>query len=280
MKLGTVGANIRGENVAEQIDAIKSITGIIPSCFQIFTHDTNDHVHNLPDEEGVNELIRVSRCYIHSTFGVSLAHPYTSKRFIDQYEVASSMKATGIVLHIPNYEIVGGAQKKIKKTDMAMETQMYQTARKYFELAAKVDGHHPIIYFEHVMSRHCAKPKYLIKLVTRMKEIATGYSRKLKVGICIDTCHLFASGQNITSEKEASDYFASYKDCKLPILIHLNDSVGEFDSLIDRHAELGTKIWLDDDSGLKHIIGLGYDCIIELRDTLPSYAKLMTMISE
>jgi endonuclease IV len=281
MDLTRVGANIRGVDVAGQVNAIKAITGVIPSCFQIFTHDTDDHVHNLPDEGGVTELIKTSRCYIHSTFGVSLAHSYTDKRFIDQYKVASVMKATGIILHIPNYEILGGAQKKIaKKTDMAMETQMYQTARRYFALAAKVTGHHPVIYFEHVMSRHCAKPRHLIKLVARMKEIASSYSAELRVGICIDTCHLYASGQSITSEAEAGDYFGHYKGCDLPILIHLNDSVGEFDSLIDRHAELGSKIWLEDDGGLRHIVGLGYDCIIELKDTLPSYKKLVTMISE
>jgi endonuclease IV len=263
MDISHIGAIIKGQDVLGQVKAIEAITGSVPKCFQIFTHDTKNNAYDLPDEEGIKELIKTSRCHIHSTFGVSMVHPYTAKRFSDQYKVASELGAASIVLHIPSYEL--GDE---------IETRMYQGARRYFAEAAKVVGHHPIIYFEHVMSKTHATPMYLLQLVRKMEAIAGGYSNKLRVGICIDTCHLYASGQTISTGTECKSYFDQFNGCGLPILIHLNDSIGDFGSLIDRHAELGTKIWNGGD-GLRHIIGLGHDCIIELKDPLPSYRFLM-----
>lgn len=59
---------------------------------------------------------------------------------------------------------------------------------------------------------------------------------KKRVGICIDTQHIFASGYNL---KEYFKEFNSIFKSKKPLLIHLNDSEKELGSLIDRHAPIG-----------------------------------------
>jgi deoxyribonuclease-4 len=70
-----------------------------------------------------------------------------------------------------------------------------------------------------------------------------------RIGVCIDTCHLFAAGYPISTTK---DYKATMRKLdtivglKLVKAIHLNDSKREFGSRVDRHEHIGQgKIGLD-----------------------------------
>jgi len=63
-----------------------------------------------------------------------------------------------------------------------------------------------------------------------------------RVGFCLDTCHLFAAGYDITSE---AGYHAVMEEFQRLIglrkirAFHLNDSLRPFDSRVDRHAHIG-----------------------------------------
>ena len=61
-------------------------------------------------------------------------------------------------------------------------------------------------------------------------------------GVCLDTCHVFASGIDLRKkrdvEKMLSD-FDSTVGLKQLKLLHLNDSKGELNSRIDRHEHIG-----------------------------------------
>lgn len=58
-----------------------------------------------------------------------------------------------------------------------------------------------------------------------------------RFGICVDTCHVFAAGENL------SEYFAKLMSEERWIsrlkLIHFNDSKGAFGSCVDRHQRIG-----------------------------------------
>ena len=63
-----------------------------------------------------------------------------------------------------------------------------------------------------------------------------------RLGVCVDTCHIFAAGYPIGTEK---DYKATMKaldatvGVKLVRAFHLNDSVKPLGSRVDRHAHIG-----------------------------------------
>lgn len=67
-------------------------------------------------------------------------------------------------------------------------------------------------------------------------------THKHRIGICIDTCHLFAAGYDLRTEKS---YRAAWEDFDKIIginkikVIHINDSAKELGSRVDRHAEIG-----------------------------------------
>jgi deoxyribonuclease-4 len=61
-------------------------------------------------------------------------------------------------------------------------------------------------------------------------------------GVCIDTCHLFASGYDLRTKADVEITFNKFKDTvglKELKIVHLNDSKGRLGSNLDRHEHIG-----------------------------------------
>ena len=80
---------------------------------------------------------------------------------------------------------------------------------------------------------------------------------KLNCGICIDTCHIYATGLNVTDINTLKEFFCDIIKV-IPsndLLIHLNDSAAPLGSGRDRHASLGEGlIWKDNNESLKWLL--------------------------
>jgi len=66
--------------------------------------------------------------------------------------------------------------------------------------------------------------------------------KKNRIGICLDTCHIFAAGYDIRTEESYNhtiDTFDSVIGIKNLYLIHLNDSKKTCGSKVDRHEHIG-----------------------------------------
>ncbi|MDR1554622.1 MAG: deoxyribonuclease IV [Campylobacteraceae bacterium] len=65
---------------------------------------------------------------------------------------------------------------------------------------------------------------------------------KSRVGVCIDTCHLFTSGYDIRTKEDYEKTFALFDEVvgfKFLQGMHLNDSKAKFQSRVDRHDSIG-----------------------------------------
>ena len=65
---------------------------------------------------------------------------------------------------------------------------------------------------------------------------------KSRVGVCIDTCHAFAAGYDLRTEKACQETFAEFEKIvgfKYLRGMHLNDAKSELASHVDRHDSLG-----------------------------------------
>lgn len=73
-------------------------------------------------------------------------------------------------------------------------------------------------------------------------DILSRLKPKDRFGVCFDTCHAFAYGYDLRTEKAVADTFKKFDDSvgfeNLKIL-HLNDSKGEIGSNLDRHEHIG-----------------------------------------
>ncbi|MCL5804035.1 MAG: deoxyribonuclease IV, partial [Candidatus Thermoplasmatota archaeon] len=64
-----------------------------------------------------------------------------------------------------------------------------------------------------------------------------------KIGVCFDTCHVFAAGYDIKSRsgyEETMDSFNSIIGLQYLMGFHLNDSKKEMGSRVDRHEQIGS----------------------------------------
>ena len=77
--------------------------------------------------------------------------------------------------------------------------------------------------------------EHLGYLIDRLKD-------RVPIGVCIDTCHIFAAGYDIRTMKgweETLREFEKQVGIKYLYAIHVNDSMKQFKSRKDRHAQLG-----------------------------------------
>ena len=72
-----------------------------------------------------------------------------------------------------------------------------------------------------------------------LKEIIDGVNFKDSIGVCMDTCHLFDSGIDITDFDKVLDDFDKQIGLNYLKWIHINDSKNIFSSHKDRHENIG-----------------------------------------
>ncbi|OGE80579.1 MAG: hypothetical protein A2660_00245 [Candidatus Doudnabacteria bacterium RIFCSPHIGHO2_01_FULL_45_18] len=92
--------------------------------------------------------------------------------------------------------------------------------------------------------------------------------KKHKVGVCFDTCHAFASGYDVRDKKSVDETLKQFDKIigwKKLVMVHVNDSKGEFGGHLDRHEHIGVgKIGLEGFKALAHHKILGkLDWILE-----------------
>ncbi len=80
---------------------------------------------------------------------------------------------------------------------------------------------------------------------SRFEEVAYIIERtakKIPIGVCIDTCHIFAAGYDIRTKEAWTETLKKFDDIiglEHLYAFHLNDSLQPFGSKKDRHASLG-----------------------------------------
>ncbi len=76
-----------------------------------------------------------------------------------------------------------------------------------------------------------------------LRDIIALIEDKLRVGVCLDTCHSFAAGYDLRSPeafKKTMDSFSEVVGMQYLKALHLNDSKAPFASHRDLHANIGT----------------------------------------
>lgn len=75
-----------------------------------------------------------------------------------------------------------------------------------------------------------------------LAQIIDGVEDKSRVGVCIDTCHSFTAGYDISSESGFTEVFENFEEVvgfQYLKGMHINDSKKPHESRVDRHESLG-----------------------------------------
>ena len=207
------------------------------STIQIFSHNPRTWlVNGIPDEsirqfKNMRKDYDINPVFIHCSYLINLASANSDvlnkslQLLGHEMELADSLGADYVVLHTGSASNDTGpdARKRAIKALNTISSEKVWKAGLLLENTAGERGD--------ISSR-----------LEDLAEIIGKTSGNLISGVCIDTCHAFASGYNIATKPGLSSIageIETYLGAGKVKLIHLNDSKKPCGSHVDRHEHIG-----------------------------------------
>ncbi|WP_322512565.1 deoxyribonuclease IV [Chloroflexus sp.] len=169
---------------------------------------------------------------VHDSYLINLAAPADELReksiaaFADELERCAQLNIPYLVTH-------PGAH-----TGIGEEAGLARVADAINRLLAEGIGGTTMILLETTAGQGTALG-YRFEHLARLLELIPYHDR---VGVCVDTCHIFAAGYDI---RDADNYQATFAELDRLVglervkCFHLNDSQKDVGSRVDRHAHIG-----------------------------------------
>jgi deoxyribonuclease-4 len=207
-------------------------------AFQIFSKNANQwRGRDVPAAEVREFRSKVKHAGLHPVFShasylinVATTHPLLREQSLaamsDEMDRAHALGLQGVVLHPGCY------------TAGSEATGLDLVADGLLELLAARRRDKTMIILEHTAGQGTslgATFEQIAYIIARMKN-------HRRIGVCLDTCHLLASGYDIASPEGYAGTFALFERLigvdRLKVF-HLNDSKRPLGSRIDRHEHIG-----------------------------------------
>jgi deoxyribonuclease-4 len=207
-------------------------------CVQVFTKNNNQwRAKELSDEDvqlfkGKLKELGVKHPLAHDSYLINLASPdpVLWKKSVDSF-VMEMLRADR--LGIPYLVTHPGAH-----TTSSEEAGIAAVMRALDETHRQTRGIKTKCLLETTAGQgSCIGCKF-----EQLAAIIDGVQDPDRLGVCVDTCHIFAAGYPIGTEKEYLETMRALDKAvgiKLVRAIHLNDSVKPLGSRVDRHAHIG-----------------------------------------
>ena len=228
--LSTAGGLDRAVGRAEDLHA---------TALQIFTQSPRMWKHPAPDPE-LGERFRARRkearlttVVCHATYLINLgatdraARRKSIKALTDTMITADMIGADGVVFHLGSH-LGKGFKRALPRTIKAIETV----------LADSPEGTSTKLLIENSAGAGGTMGTSLDEI----HQVVSGLGSPAAVGICLDTCHLYASGVDVTDPARV-DALVDEVDERFGMetlqCLHVNDSSMPLGSNRDRHADVG-----------------------------------------
>ena len=174
------------------------------------------------------------KCVIHASYTINLAqnwdyHSWWLKQFLLEIKIAELIGAVCIVVHL-------GKQLNI---ETAVATNNMYTSLIY--ILSKSSSSNIRILLETSAGQGSEMFFNLDELGTFIKKFSSTQFAD-RIGICIDTCHIFSAGYDIRGKTNIVKFIEKLNSTvgiNVVKLVHLNDSSNDFNARIDRHANFG-----------------------------------------
>ena len=179
---------------------------------------------------------------VHSPYIINLAAPdrtvygWSRKLYQEEYRRCTQLKADYLVTHVGSHKGHG---------EVAGIARVSEALNRTLEAASQT-----MILLENT----AGSGQGLGYSFEQLAAIRDGVDEKQRVGICLDTAHLFAAGFPIQHAEGLDETLTKYDriiGLERLRLMHLNDSKAAFDSRVDRHWHIGDgQIGLDGMRGI------------------------------
>lgn len=184
-----------------------------------------------------NYRSKIFPVFAHTSYLINLASPEKEtyeKSFnamLIELERAETLQLPYLVYH-------PGSHLDKKNPITGLEKGIKRVAKAINELHEKTEGYKVMICLETMAGQGTNIGRKFEDLANIIKLI-TDDSR---IGVCYDTCHTFAAGYDIRTEKAYNKTFDEFESVigfdRLKVF-HINDSLGDLKSRKDRHEHIG-----------------------------------------
>jgi deoxyribonuclease-4 len=218
--------------------AVDHAEAIGANCLQVFTQSPRAWKltsHTPEDMERFRERaaeagIKSSVCHASFLINLGATDDTTYARSVETLrattDVAEGIGAEGVIFHVGSH-LGRGLDAAMHQIVPGIELSLNQRGP---------DG--PWILLENSAGHQ----QTIGVTIPELAQVIDELGRPERVGICLDTCHLYASGIDITTEEGVESLLADI-DGRIGLdrlrCLHVNDSMMPFDSHRDRHAALG-----------------------------------------
>jgi len=175
---------------------------------------------------------RLRRVFAHASYLINLASPGAEEwaravdAFSDEVERGEALDLTCVVIH-PGSHVGSGVETGLGRIIAALD-----------EVTRRTPGYRVRIALENTAGGGGSLGRTFEQLGTMIARAA----RPERLGVCLDTCHLFAAGYDI---RTAAGWQAAMDECAQTVglgrvlAIHLNDAQAGLGSRLDRHQHIG-----------------------------------------
>jgi deoxyribonuclease-4 len=238
---GPVGAHV---SIAGELPkAVDRAVNMGAECIQIFSSAPQQWAvpNRLPaDIRQFNQSAKrqdITPIFVHANYLINLAS--TNQELIKKsvaaiiadFTLAKKIHAIGVVVHLGSHQGRGYQAVRQQLADLISEiiNNSPQGPQFIIENSAGQKGK---------LSSHINEIYDLVTLLDKK----LGNSRPRKIAICLDSCHLWGAGYDLTDKAYLNalvDMLADTSLLERVVLLHINDSRDPLGSGRDRHANLG-----------------------------------------
>jgi deoxyribonuclease-4 len=222
--------NINNHDLIQEIQKIKNLNSNLIQCF--VKANKQKYIYN----DFKNELIKNNiKLVVHASYTINIAKDwdkYSSHliQFIKEINIAEHLGAFGIVLHIG---------KQLKLTTQCALNNMYSSMIYVYN---QIKNLKIKIFFETSTGQGSEMCFDLKELAVFFNKFIKSNNLQNKFRICLDTCHIYQAGYDITDINKITQYLKDFDNLiglRYIALVHLNDSKNKLGQKIDRHESLG-----------------------------------------
>jgi deoxyribonuclease-4 len=215
------------------IDRIEAIGG---DCVQVFTQSPRMWRSTVHAPEAIDrfrarrEEAGIGGVVVHALYLCNLAAPddviylksvETMRTTVD---AACAIDADGVIFHVGSH-LGAGFEAGLERTAAALEAVLERCAGDTWLL----------------MENSAGSGATIGRSIDELAVLVDRLDAHPRLGICLDSCHLFASGYDVT-DPEAVEALVEEVDDRLGIdrvrALHVNDSAAPLGSNLDRHANI------------------------------------------
>ncbi len=207
------------------------------TTFQIFTRNPRGWTAKKLDREDAESFVRKRREHgyeivvAHMPYLPNIASPDPTtwrrsvRSLVEELERCEALRIEYLVCHIGSHMGKG------------LEEGITQVAKAVDEAVSRVEPA-CMILLESMAGQKNSVGSYFHEI----REILERVGNKDMVGVCLDTCHLYAAGYDVSTPEGLEQTLESFdREVGLSRLkvVHLNDSKGGLGSHLDRHEHIG-----------------------------------------